>query len=131
MYPASARILILHDMATMRKYVANRFRSLGYDDLHEAKHGIEGWELICSAEREFDLIVADWYMPLCTGIELYQKIINERAHLMARFIFHADDIGIRQIEKQIGSTPYISIGNPLTAEGLLGAIKVTCGKLAG
>lgn len=61
-------------MATMRKIVAKIIKEMGYTDIVEAADGNEAWKAISSTPLPFGLIISDWNMPNCSGLELLKKV---------------------------------------------------------
>ena len=72
-----SKILVVDDMATMRKIIKNMLVNLGYKKIVEADDGIPAWNMISDSQElgeGFDFIVSDWNMPGMTGIDLLKKI---------------------------------------------------------
>jgi two-component system chemotaxis response regulator CheY len=74
MFDSSTRILIVDDMMTMRKLVGKICKELGFPNLVEASDGIQAWEQIQSASPPIGLIISDWNMPNCSGIDLVKRL---------------------------------------------------------
>ncbi|MFK7826076.1 MAG: response regulator [Oligoflexales bacterium] len=77
MFQKEIKILIVDDMSTMRRIVKNGLNDLGYDTIENAKNGQLGWEIIETSHSEgspIELVMCDWNMPVCTGLELLQKV---------------------------------------------------------
>ncbi|MBN22977.1 MAG: hypothetical protein CL678_16955 [Bdellovibrionaceae bacterium] len=74
MFDPSTRVLVIDDMLTMRKIVGKACKSIGLTDIIEAKDGRDGWEKLTTSDKEVGLIVSDWNMPNCTGIELLKRV---------------------------------------------------------
>jgi len=69
---ASVRIVIVEDIATMRKILLSMLRYLGYRNIIVAENGEEAWNII--TKEKIDLVISDWNMPKMTGIELLHKL---------------------------------------------------------
>lgn len=74
-----SRILIVDDSATTRKIVKKYLNDVGYTFLDEAPDGNAAWEKINGAHPSYKLIITDWHMPKLQGIELLEKIRNQKA----------------------------------------------------
>ena len=61
-------------MATMRKIVSKIIKEMGYTDIVEASDGIEAWKAISSTPIPFGLIISDWNMPNCSGLDLLKRV---------------------------------------------------------
>lgn len=83
MFDLKTRILVLDDMGTMRKIVTKVCHELGYKDVTQAADGILGWQALCESNPPIGLIISDWNMPNCTGLELLKKVRGDKrfAHL--------------------------------------------------
>ena len=74
MFVTNTKILIVDDMMTMRKIVRKALKNLGYDDITEMKNGNEAWNEL--QQGGYQLVISDWNMPVCSGIELLEKVRN-------------------------------------------------------
>lgn len=74
MFDNQTRILVLDDMAMIRKMVEAALREMGFTDIHEAANGQEGWEILANSLFPFGLVISDLNMPLCNGVELLKKV---------------------------------------------------------
>ncbi len=66
------RILVVDDMATMRRIIKGLLNQLGYKNIEEAEDGKVALQKLKS--QQFDFVVTDWNMPNMTGLELVQEI---------------------------------------------------------
>ena len=71
-FPVASRILIVDDMATMRKIIKSLLNQLGYTHVDEAENGKEA--LAKLKQNKYDLVLLDWNMPEMDGITLLQEI---------------------------------------------------------
>jgi two-component system chemotaxis response regulator CheY len=74
---ASMKILVVDDMATMRKIVRNMLTQMGFTNVSEAEDGIPAWEMIQEAQKTgqpFEFIVSDWNMPGMSGLDLLKNL---------------------------------------------------------
>ncbi len=74
MFAPTTRVLIVDDMSTMRKIVGKTCKELGFTDLTEAADGTLAWEALQNAPAPIGLIISDWNMPNCTGIDLLKRV---------------------------------------------------------
>jgi len=68
------KILIVDDSSTMRRIIANTLKKIGFNDIIQAKDGVEAWELYQKHKDEISAILTDWNMPNMNGLELVTKI---------------------------------------------------------
>lgn len=66
------KILVVDDMATMRRIVKNILKQLGFSNIDEAENGQEGLQKL--REGAFAFVVSDWNMPVMTGIDMLRAI---------------------------------------------------------
>ncbi len=71
-FPQNIRILVVDDMATMRKIVKGLLAQLGYPNVEEAENGKEAFFKL--KQGKYDLVLLDWNMPEMDGITLLQEI---------------------------------------------------------
>ena len=73
MYDSGIKILVVDDMMTMRKLVMKALKELGFSNLVEANDGAKGWEALSAPGANFSMVVSDWNMPNCTGLDLLKR----------------------------------------------------------
>ena len=70
----------------MRRILQMEFEKMGISDVTQAADGAEGWKCIESASPQFDFVVSDWNMPVCTGIDLLKRVRASSATKTLPFI---------------------------------------------
>lgn len=101
MFDLKTRILIVDDAMTMRKMVGKMCKDLGYTDLTEAADGLLAWEAITSTPIPFGLVISDWNMPNCTGIELLKKVREDSKFSKLPFLMVTAEAEQHQIAEAI------------------------------
>jgi len=74
---ANMKILVVDDMATMRKIIKNMLTQIGFKNLAEADDGSKAWPMIQEAYElgePYEFIVSDWNMPEMSGLDLLKNI---------------------------------------------------------
>jgi two-component system, chemotaxis family, chemotaxis protein CheY len=74
---ADMKILVIDDMATMRKIIKNMLGQIGFTNITEADDGATGLPKILEATElgePYEFIVSDWNMPQLSGLELLKKL---------------------------------------------------------
>ncbi len=66
------KVLIVDDSFTARQHISRVLHNMGFENLIEAKDGVEASEII--QHNYFDLIVTDYNMPNMNGMELVEYI---------------------------------------------------------
>ncbi len=74
MYNLSTKVLVVDDMMTMRKIVTKTLKEIGFTDIVEAADGAAGWETFSASGANIGLIISDWNMPNCTGLDLLKRV---------------------------------------------------------
>lgn len=67
------KLLIVDDSSTMRRIIKNTLQRLGYEDILEAEHGLQAWELMDTIEG-IKVLITDWNMPEMNGLDLVKKV---------------------------------------------------------
>jgi len=71
------KILVAEDDATSRKMIEMVLQRMNISGVVTVNDGQEAWKAIEASPARYHLIIADWNMPLMSGIELLKKIRNE------------------------------------------------------
>ncbi|HHG75036.1 MAG TPA: response regulator [Persephonella sp.] len=66
------KILVVDDMATMRRIIKGLLEQLGFKNIDEAEDGKVALQKLKTGK--YDFVVTDWNMPNMTGLELVQEI---------------------------------------------------------
>lgn len=74
MFSVTSNVLIVDDMLTMRKLVTKALKELGFTNISEASDGVKGWEVISAGDKKIDLVISDWNMPNCSGLDLLKRV---------------------------------------------------------
>ncbi len=77
MPPEDIKILVVDDMAAMRKILKTLLAQLGYKNVDEAEDGKQALEILRQNPNKYGLVITDWNMPNMTGIELVQAIRSD------------------------------------------------------
>ena len=81
MFCSDSRILIVDDMATMRRLTVYQLGILGYRNIAQAADGQQALDIILKGINEDNpvgLVISDWNMPLMSGIELLEIVRKSR-----------------------------------------------------
>lgn len=118
MFPLNTRILILDDMMTMRKIVMKTLKEIGFTDIQEAEDGKKGWDKLKAANPPVQLVISDWNMPNCTGLELLKAVRADSEMGKLPFVLLTAEAEAHQVKEAMtaGVTNYII--KPFTADTL-------------
>ncbi len=68
----SMKIMVVDDMSTMRRIIKNVFKQINFTNIQEAENGQQALDMLRS--DTFQFVVADWNMPVMTGLELVKAM---------------------------------------------------------
>lgn len=108
------KILIVDDMATMRRIVKHILKQLGFANTEEAENGQEALQKLRG--DTYDFVVSDWNMPVMTGIDMLRAIrADEKLKAIPVLMMTAEAQQANLVEAiQAGVSNYIM--KPFTAE---------------
>lgn len=130
MFDPKTRVLVLDDMMTMRKIVSKNLRELGFSDIQEGADGNIGWDLLSASVPPIQLIVSDWNMPNCTGLEFLKKLRADPRFAKVPFVMLTAEAEAHQVKEALmaGVTNYVI--KPFTADILKVKLEQTHKKVA-
>lgn len=70
-------ILVVDDLALIRRIIVALLDTLGYTTVTEAEHGEQALELLRSgmgSDAAIDIVITDWNMPVMDGLALLKTI---------------------------------------------------------
>lgn len=101
MFDPSTKILVVDDATTMRKMIIKMLKDMGFTDIAEAQDGTAGWESISNAKPGFGLVVSDWNMPKCTGIDLLRRVRADSRTKQLPFLMVTAEAEVPQVSEAI------------------------------
>lgn len=118
MFDPSIRILVVDDMLTMRKIVSKTCQNLGFKNIVEAADGALAWEALNSSEQQIGLVISDWNMPNCTGVDLLKRVRGDSRFKHLPFLLVTAESESSQVVEALkaGVTGYVV--KPFTPETL-------------
>lgn len=116
MFDLSTKVLIVDDMLTMRKIVAKILRGLGFTNITEAVDGVDAWEKAKSGE--FGLIISDWNMPNCTGLDFLKRVRGDQRVSSTPFLLVTAEAEQHQVAEAIKSGVDQYVVKPFSPDGL-------------
>lgn len=103
MFATQTKILVVDDMEAMRKVIIKILKQLGFTDITEADDGSTAWEMITSAKQPFGLVISDWNMPICMGIDLLKRVRADARFKRTPFIMVTAESEQHQIVQAVKS----------------------------
>lgn len=117
----SIHILVVDDLASMRKIVRNQLVALGFVNIAEARDAREAVQKL-----EFDtysLIISDWHMPEMSGFELLAYVRGQARLETTPFILLTKQADRESVLRARESGVSFYLAKPFTAETLEEKIK--------
>lgn len=118
MFDLETHILIVDDMMTMRKLVMKACQTLGFKNFTEAADGALAWEKLKSAEKPVGIIISDWNMPNCTGIELLKRLRGDARLKNMPFILVTAESESHQVIEAVKAGISAYVVKPFTPQQL-------------
>jgi two-component system chemotaxis response regulator CheY len=130
MFDLKSRILVVDDMMTMRKIVAKNLKEIGFSDIQDASDGNLAWDILSKSTPPIQLIVSDWNMPNCSGLDLLKKCRADANYAKIPFILVTAEAEASQVKEAVlaGVTNYVV--KPFTAEILKQKLEAAHKKIA-
>ena len=118
MYDPKTRVLVVDDMMTMRKIVAKTCKELGFTDIIEAADGALAWEALSSSTTPVGLIISDWNMPNCSGLDLLKRVRADGRYKSLPFVLVTAESEGHQVAEALKSGVDNYVVKPFTAQTL-------------
>lgn len=124
MFDLKTRVLVVDDMMTMRKLVSKCCKEIGFTDITEAADGALGWEAITNASPPIGLVISDWNMPNCTGIDLLKRVRADSRFGKTPFILVTAEAEQHQVAEALQAGVDNYVVKPFTKDSLMEKIEV-------
>ena len=131
MFDLKTRILVVDDMMTMRKLVTKACREIGFTDIVEMNDGAQAWQAIGEASPWFGLVISDWDMPNCSGLDLLKRVRSDSRFGKTPFILVTAEAEEHQIVEAAKAGVNQYLVKPFTTELLREKIELVHRKLSG
>jgi two-component system chemotaxis response regulator CheY len=131
MFCNTTKVLIVDDMMTMRKLVSKTCKDIGFQNLVEAADGIQAWEAIQNSTPPIGLIISDWNMPNCSGLDLVKRIRADSRFKNTPFIMVTAEAEQHQVLEAIKSGVDNYVVKPFGKEQLIEKLEAVHKKRGG
>ncbi|MEZ4873678.1 MAG: response regulator [Bdellovibrionales bacterium] len=129
MFDLNTKILVVDDMNTMRKIVIKACREIGFSNFVEAPDGAIAWERLSSSQEEIGLVISDWNMPNCTGLELLKNVRTDEKMKSMPFILLTAESEVVQVKEALEAGVDNYIVKPFTKDILKRKLQDTYKKI--
>lgn len=123
MFDLKIKVLVVDDMLTMRKIVSKTLRDIGFQDITEAVDGNDAWSKV--QEQEFGLIISDWNMPNCTGLDFLKRVRASSKLSKTPFILVTAEAEAHQVGEAVKSGVDQYVVKPFSKDSLIEKISMT------
>ena len=117
MFAPNTKILIVDDMMTMRKLVRKGLMGLGFTEFEDAEDGQKAWDKL-SIFTNIGLVISDWNMPQCTGLELLKRVRADGRMKNLPFILLTAEGEAHQVKEALSFKVDGYVLKPFTPESL-------------
>jgi two-component system chemotaxis response regulator CheY len=131
MFSNTTKVLIVDDMMTMRKLVSKTCKEIGFQNLVEAADGIQAWEAIQNSTPPIGLVISDWNMPNCSGLDLVKRIRADSRFKNIPFIMVTAEAEQHQVLEAIKSGVDNYVVKPFGKEQLIEKLEAVHKKRGG
>jgi two-component system chemotaxis response regulator CheY len=131
MFASTTRVLVVDDMMTMRKIVKKIGSEAGFTDITEATDGNQAWEVISNATPPIGLVISDWNMPNCTGLDLLKRLRADHRYKKTPFILVTAEAEQSQIVDAIKAGVDQYVVKPFTKDDLVKKLEAVHKKFVG
>ena len=131
MFELKTRILVVDDMKAMRKMIMNMIKDLGFSELSEAEDGNVAWEVISKNDPAIQVVISDWNMPNCTGLDLLKKVRADKRFTNLPFLMVTAEAEGRQVATAVAAGVDGYVVKPFAQAGLSEKLEILYQKTAG
>lgn len=117
MFAPTTKVLIVDDMMTMRKLVKKACQGMGFTIFEEAEDGQKAWEKL-NANPDIGLVISDWNMPNCTGLEFLKRTRADSRFKKLPFMLLTAEAEAHQVTEAIQAGVSNYVVKPFTPDGL-------------
>lgn len=120
------KLLVVDDSSTMRRIIKNTLQRLGYEDILEAEHGLQAWEIMDSVEG-IKVLITDWNMPEMNGLDLVKKVRADNRFIDIPIIMVTTEGGKAEVITALKAGVNNYIVKPFTPQVLKEKLEVVLG----
>jgi two-component system, chemotaxis family, chemotaxis protein CheY len=124
MFNASTKILVVDDMMTMRKLVKKSLEGMGFTQFAEAEDGQKAWTKL-NEMPEIGLIISDWNMPNCTGLNFLKMVRSDAKFKNLPFILLTAEGEVSQVKEALAAGVDSYVLKPFTPASLKEKLELT------
>ena len=130
MFDLGTRVLVVDDMSTMRKIVTKALKNIGFTDIIDAADGALAFQALQGSDRPVGLIVSDWNMPNCSGLDLLKRVRTHSIYKGTPFVLLTAESEIEQVKEAARAGVDNYVVKPFTSDTLRVKLEETYKKKA-
>ena len=130
MFDESIRLLIVDDMKTMRKIVTKSCKVMGFTDFIEAEDGNKAWDALNGSDVKVGLVICDWNMPNCSGIDFLRRCRADDRFKKLPFVLLTAESELAQVKEAVLAGVDNYVVKPFSTEVLKGKLEETHKKIS-
>jgi two-component system chemotaxis response regulator CheY len=116
-------VLVVDDMASIRKILIRSLNNIGFQKILEAPNGEEAIKIIKANNPPVGLIISDWNMPVCTGLEFLKRVKADPTTCKIPFIMVTSESDKAQVLEAIKAKVDGYVLKPFTPEDILSRLQ--------
>jgi two-component system chemotaxis response regulator CheY len=118
MFDFKTKLLIVDDMSTMRKLIGKCVKDLGFTTIEEAADGNLAWAALEKSNPPIGLVISDWNMPNCSGMDLLKRLRADARYKNLPFLMVTAEAEQHQVVEAIKAGVSNYIVKPFTPHAL-------------
>jgi CheY-like chemotaxis protein len=116
-------VLVVDDMASIRKILIRCLNNIGFMKIVEAANGDEAINIIKAKNPVVGLIISDWNMPVCSGLEFLKRLRADPEMDKLPFIMVTSESDKSQVLDAIKAGVSGYVLKPFTPEDILNRLQ--------
>lgn len=128
MFDKKTRVLVVDDMLTMRKIVIKILTEMGFTDVIQATDGDEAWNALITSPVPIGLVISDWNMPNCTGLDFLKKVRASDKYKSTPFLLVTAEAEQKQVIEAVKAGVDQYVVKPFSREALMGKLAMVAKK---
>lgn len=117
--PLDRHVLIVEDSASAMDLLVQYAQKIGFKNIHKVTDGQQAVDYLHTPDgSKLGLILADWNMPVMTGLDLLKSVRALAVHKKTPFVMITADSEMEMIVEAIASGVSSYIVKPVTYENL-------------
>ncbi len=102
----------------MRKVVMKACKDLGFTDFIEAEDGQQAWTVLNDSTTAVGLIISDWNMPNCSGLDFLKRVRSNGLHKDKPFVLLTAENETTQVQAAVVAGVDSYIVKPFSTDSL-------------